>query len=87
MREDLISRIIEEACYIVETGAAVRGTAKQFSLGKSTVHKDVSERLKIIDVELYNRVKKVLEINLATRHIRGGEATRKKYLSAKEQNA
>jgi len=79
MRENIIERIIEEGCYIAETGATVRATAKLFSLGKSTVHKDVSERLEKIDKELFNRVKIVLEKNLAERHIRGGEATKRKY--------
>ncbi len=72
-------RVIEEARYIIKTGDTVRGTAKVFGLGKSTVHKDVTERLKKIDVITYENVKKILEKNLAERHIRGGEATRKKY--------
>ena len=83
MWEYIEERAIKCAEYIVETGATVRACSAHFSISKSTVHKDVTERLKSIDLELYNRVKKVLEINLATRHIRGGEATRKKYLSAK----
>ena len=83
----VIDRILEEAYYIAETGATVRATAKIFGVGKSTVHKDVTKRLKSIDKDLYLAVKKVLKINLSERHIRGGEATRKKYLSAKEQNA
>lgn len=85
MREDIKSRILEEAFYIAETGATVRSTAKLYSLGKSTVHKDVTERLKTIDKELYNRVKKVLEYNLETRHIRGGEATKIKYENLRKQ--
>lgn len=84
MREDIIGRILEEGYYIAETGATVRSAAKLFSLGKSTVHKDVTKRLKNIDKELYLRVQKVLKNNLAQRHIRGGEATKRKYKSAKE---
>lgn len=72
-------RVIEEAKYLIKTGDTVRGAGKVFGLGKSTVHKDVTERLKKIDGELYKKVKAVLEKNLAERHIRGGEATRKKY--------
>ena len=83
MREDIIDRIIEEANYIAETGATVRATAKIFSSSKSTVHKDVTERLREIDLNLYQKVKKVLEKNLSERHIRGGEATRIKYLKQK----
>ena len=79
MCEDIVERVIKEAEYIAETGATVRACAKVFHFSKSTVHKDVTDRLKEIDRELYKKVKKVLEINLAERHIRGGEATRKKY--------
>ncbi|MBE5755013.1 MAG: stage III sporulation protein D [Clostridiales bacterium] len=80
MREDIIDRIIDEANYIIKTGATVRQTAKVFLFSKSTVHKDVTERLLLINSELHQKVKKVLDKNLSERHIRGGEATRKKYL-------
>ena len=65
--------------YIVETGCTVRACSAHFCVSKSTVHKDVSERLKYIDNELFERVRKVLEVNLSERHIRGGIATREKY--------
>lgn len=81
MREDIIERIMREAYYIAETGATVRATAKIFHYSKSTVHKDVSERLISLDKELYAKVRIALETNLAERHIRGGEATRRKYLN------
>lgn len=80
MCEDIIDRIVKEAEYIAETGETVRATAKVFHFSKSTVHKDVTERLKLIDKDLYKRVKKALNKNLAERHIRGGEATKRKYL-------
>ena len=80
MRFCIDDRIIKEGEYIVEKGATVRETGKVFSLGKSTVHKDVTERLKYIDYELYEKVKKVLGFNLSERHIRGGNATKRKYL-------
>ena len=83
MREDLIDRTLKEAQYIAETGATVRDAAKVFHFSKSTVHKDVSERLYFIDKTLFNKVKKVLRKNLDERHIRGGIATREKYLKAK----
>ena len=76
---DINDRVLEEAKYLIKTWDTVRGAAKVFGLGKSTVHKDVTERLKKIDYESYQKVKIVLEKNLAERHIRGGEATRKKY--------
>lgn len=79
MWENLFERAITLGEYIVETGATVRAAAKKFSLGKSTVHKDVTVRLKQIDKALYQRVRKVLEKNLKERHIRGGIATKKKY--------
>lgn len=72
-------RILEEGRYIAETGATVRDTAKKFSLSKSTVHKDVSEKLKKIDKKLYKKVRAVLDKNLSERHLRGGEATRLKF--------
>ena len=81
MREDIIDRIIEEGYYIAETGATVRKTAEIFHFSKSTVHKDVSVRLFEIDKDLYKRVKAALEKNLSERHVRGGEATKRKYQS------
>ena len=65
--------------YIKKNGATVRHTAGVFNISKSTVHKDVTERLKMKNPALYGEVKKVLEINKNERHIRGGMATRKKY--------
>ena len=67
------------ALYMVENKATVRSTAKKFGISKSTVHKDLSERLAVCNRPLYLQVKQVLETNKAERHIRGGLATRKKY--------
>lgn len=80
MEDDIYARVIEEAEFIAETGATVRAAAKVFRISKSTVHKDVTERLVKIDKTLYVRVKATLEKNLAERHLRGGEATRRKYM-------
>ncbi|MBR6788637.1 MAG: sporulation transcriptional regulator SpoIIID [Clostridia bacterium] len=66
--------------YIALSGATVRGTAKKYGMAKSTVHKDVTDRLRVYDLTLYNEVQAVLKRNLAERHLRGGEATRQKYL-------
>lgn len=66
--------------YIIETGATVRETAKKFSISKSTVHKDVTERLYIENRQLFKKVKIVLDKNKSERHLRGGEATKQKYL-------
>ena len=73
-------RVKKCAEYIVATGCTVRACAARFSVSKSTVHKDVSERLKFVDEELYEKTKQVLAIKLSERHRRGGEATREKYL-------
>ncbi len=70
--------------YIIETGATVRATAKVFMVSKSTVHKDVTERLKHRSPALYRQVKRVLDKNKSERHIRGGLATREKYLAEKK---
>ena len=85
MKTSTEARAIELGEYIVESGATVRSAAKKFGISKSTVHKDVSERLRGIDLELYEAVKLVLEKNKAQRHIRGGEATRRKYKGESER--
>ena len=72
-------RAVELARYIIENNATVRQTAKKFNISKSTVHKDVSERLRTINEGLYENVKQVLEQNKRERHIRGGMATKTKY--------
>lgn len=79
MREDLRERVLLEARYILKYNATVRATAKVFGVGKSTVHKDMTERLCAIDKQLFDEVKAVFFINLSERHIRGGEATRRKF--------
>jgi putative DeoR family transcriptional regulator (stage III sporulation protein D) len=73
-------RVLKCAEYIVTTGCTVRACSAHFSISKSTVHKDVSERLRYIDAELFERVREVLDVNLSERHIRGGLATREKYV-------
>ena len=65
--------------YIIATGCTVRACSAHFNVSKSTVHKDVSERLKYVDEDLYEQARSILELNLHERHIRGGIATKKKY--------
>ncbi|MDE7440425.1 MAG: sporulation transcriptional regulator SpoIIID, partial [Clostridia bacterium] len=72
-------RVIKEAEYIIETESTVRAAAEHFNISKSTVHKDVTERLMEIDKQLFKDVRKVLNKNLSERHIRGGMATKNKY--------
>ena len=80
MREYIEERAVEIANYIIENNATVRQTAKQFRISKSTVHKDVTERLEKINASLAAETRKVLDVNKSERHIRGGLATREKYL-------
>ena len=84
MTEDLEKRARELAVYLIERRTTIRDAAKHFSVSKSTVHKDLSERLSQIDQNLYIQVKQILERNKAERHIRGGDATRRKYLKRKQ---
>lgn len=79
MKPDIEERAVRLAQYVIETNATVRAAAKQFGVSKSTVHKDVTERLKRLDPALWQQAKTVLEQNKAERHIRGGIATRRKY--------
>ena len=79
MKELTKDRAIVLGEYIIETGATVRAAAKVFKVSKSTVHKDVTERLRRDNPQLYRQVKIVLEKNKQERHIRGGMATRRKY--------
>ena len=81
MWDYIAERVINEANYITETSSTVRAAASHFSISKSTVHKDVTERLKSIDAELFEKVRTVLDKNLSERHIRGGLATKEKYRS------
>ena len=79
MSEILEQRACELAVYMIETGATVRAAATYFHISKSTVHKDLSQRLPKYNQQLYKEVRKILEHNKLERHIRGGLATRKKY--------
>ena len=80
MWDYITERVIKEAEYIIAENATVRAAAAHFSISKSTVHKDVTERLGTIDEELSERVRGVLDKNLSERHIRGGQATKNKYM-------
>ena len=83
---------IEERCvilarYLIDNKSTVRAVAKEFGISKSTVHKDITQILKHVDVTLYEQVKEVLEINKQERHIRGGEATRTKYINVRKSKS
>ena len=84
MKAYIEERVLESAKYIINNKATVRNCAKQFGISKSTVHKDVSERLPNINSAMSGMVRDVLEKNKSERHIRGGLATREKYRKVKE---
>ena len=77
--ENICKRVIQEAEYIIKTNKTIRETATVFNVSKSTVHKDLKEKLKKINKELDYEVNKILKYHIDIRHIRGGESTRKKY--------
>ena len=86
MADTIEDRACELAVYIIETGATVRTAAKHFGVSKSTVHKDLSQRLPQYNKRLYRQVRQVLDENKAQRHIRGGMATRAKYQQVKSSS-
>ena len=77
-------RCVVLASYLVENKATVRAVAGKFGISKSTVHKDVTETLSRVDPVMYAEVREVLDVNKQERHLRGGEATRKKYIRERE---
>ena len=80
MNKKIVERVIDEAKYIIESGKTVREIATVFKVSKSTVHKDLHERLLDIDDTLYKQVNDILKYHTDIRHIRGGQSTKKKYL-------
>lgn len=84
MNKKIIARVLEEGEYILNTGKTVREMASCFGISKSTIHKDLRERLLEIDCKMYEKVSKILQYHMEVRHIRGGESTRRKFL---EKNA
>lgn len=86
MKDYIEQRAVELAQYIIENNATVRGAARVFNISKSTVHKDVHERLLKINPALYKEAQRVLEQNKAERHIRGGMATKEKYSAGKKRD-
>ena len=85
MKAYIEDRVYQTAQYILETGATVRKAAQQFKVSKSTVHKDMSQRLQELSPQIAKQVSKVLEKNLNERHIRGGLATKRRYLQLKHE--
>jgi putative DeoR family transcriptional regulator (stage III sporulation protein D) len=87
LKDYIHERVIAAAKYVLDTKSTVRETAKVFGVSKSTIHKDITDRLPRINPSLAEEVKRVLAYNKAERHIRGGKATREKYIKAQGKNA
>ena len=85
MEERIINRVIEESNYMIETNKTIREIAKTFKVSKSTVHKDLKDRLKKIDINLYDKVKEIIDYHIEIRHIKGGESTKEKYKKKQTQ--
>ena len=84
MSKNIINRVLLVADYVIDTGNTIRETASFFNISKSTVHKDLKERLLEIDINKYNIVKNIMKEHINTRHIRGGEATKKLFFRKKQ---
>ena len=84
LKIEIIKRVIDEAYYILETEKTIREIAIVQQISKSTVHKDLHERLKTIDKDIYMHVDKILQKHIDIRHIRGGESTKQKYLKLRK---
>ena len=80
----IIKRVLEVAEHIIDTKDTIRETAKKFDISKSTIHKDLQERLSQIDINKYNLVKKIMDEHIETRHIKGGESTRQLFLKKRQ---
>lgn len=83
MNKIIYSRVLEEANYIIATNKTLRETSSVFLVSKSTVHKDMNDRLREIDYNLYEKVSSILKYHIDIKHIRGGEATKRKFLTKK----
>ena len=83
MNKNIIKRVLDESKYIIDYKETVRNTASYFNVSKSTVHKDMQERLKEIDINIFKQVEEIFKYHIKIRHINGGEATRLKYLKLK----
>ena len=84
MNKKIIKRVNDIADYIIKTEDTIRETAKKFNVSKSTVHKDMKERLSNINIDKYNKVKIIMNDHIETRHIKGGESTRQLFLKKRQ---
>ena len=86
MKNNIKKRVISETYYMINTNKTIRDIAKEYKVSKSTVHKDLKDRLKNIDNELYKNIKIIINKHIETRHIKGGESTKKKYQKIAKNN-
>lgn len=86
MKKTIKKRVISEAYYMINTNKTIREIAKIYKVSKSTVHKDLKDRLKYIDKNLYKKINIILNRHIETRHIKGGESTKKKYQKLAKNN-
>jgi len=86
MKKEIIKRVEEVSDYIIETKKTIRETAKKYKISKSTVHKDIKERLKELDLKKYNQIEIILKKHIETRHIIGGQSTKQRYEQLKLKN-
>ena len=86
MNKEIIKRVEEEADYIVKTKETIRKIAEKFGISKSTVHKDMGERLKEIDLEKYKKIQNIFKEHIEIRHILGGQSTKIKYSQMNQNN-
>ena len=84
MSRHIIKRVVNIANHIINTKDTIRDTAKIFNVSKSTVHKDLQERLSQIDINMYNQIKEIMNEHIETRHIKGGESTRQLFIRKKQ---
>ena len=84
MSSYIIKRVVDIANHIISTKDTIRDTAKKFNVSKSTVHKDLQERLSQIDINKYNQIKRIMNEHIETRHIKGGESTRQLFIRKKQ---
>ena len=83
MKNNIKERVLKESYYIVKTNETIREIARKYNVSKSTVHKDMQERLYLINKNKYYKVRKIMDEHMQTRHIKGGESTRKLFLKKK----
>lgn len=84
MRHDIERRVYQETEYMLQTKDTIRNTAKIFGISKSTVHIDLSKRLKLVNGKLFKEIKNILDENFSEKHLRGGKSTKEKYLKSKK---